>query len=107
MGKILKVALRLVPPIARVQLARVLQHGAQKHGGPFDWRDRCVSINDYVDAAQRHLLAYEAGQDLDADSGLHQLAHVMACCAIILDAQHTGAIVDDRHKTNAIDLTIS
>ncbi len=33
----------------------------------------------------------------DAKSGLHPLAHALACLAIILDAEAAGKLIDDRN----------
>ena len=88
-----------VPPIALLHLAAVHRIGAEKYG-PFNWRADAVSTSTYYDAIQRHLLEFFDGRTID-ESGCHQLAHVMACCAIILDAESVGKLVDDRPTKGA------
>jgi hypothetical protein len=50
----------------------------------------------YVDAALRHLNAWFDGEQEASDSGVHHLGHARACMAILLDAEATGNLIDDR-----------
>jgi hypothetical protein len=50
----------------------------------------------YLSAAWRHLDAYHSGEEFDPADGTHHLGNVMACCAIILDAEAAGTLDDDR-----------
>jgi hypothetical protein len=84
-----------VPTAALRYLGQVMRNGAGKYGR-FNWRQHNVSSTVYYDAAQRHLMAYLDGQDLDPESGLPHLAHVMACCAILLDAKEHSTLNDNR-----------
>jgi hypothetical protein len=93
-----KVSFSLVPPVARAVEAVVMALGAMKYG-PFNWRSEPVNATVYLDAIQRHLDAYSDGQDLDEESGASHLGHIRACCAILLDAEATGNLNDDRHKS--------
>jgi len=56
-----------------------------------------VRASVYVAACARHLAEWLEGQDEDAKSGLHPLAHALACLAIILDAEAAGTLIDDRN----------
>lgn len=85
----------LVPPSAKIALAEALTDGACKYG-PFNWREKGVRATVYIAAAERHVMSYLDGEDLAEDSGVHHLAHAMACFAILLDAIAQGNIVDDR-----------
>jgi hypothetical protein len=96
----LKVPLHLVPPSAVHFLALAFKDGAAKYG-PYNWREKGVSASVYVGAAQRHLAAFWDGEDLSADAQVHHLAHVMACCAIVLDAMTVGKLNDDRPPAGA------
>lgn len=87
----------LVPPSALIHFAMAMKNGAQKYG-PFNWRDEKISARIYVGAALRHILEWLDGEELADDSGVHHIAHAGACCAILLDAQATGNMVDDRPK---------
>lgn len=84
-----------VPASSLLHLGMAMENGARKYGA-FNWRDHPVLCSVYHDAAFRHLLCYFEGEDTDQDSGLHHLGHVMACCAIILDAEEQGTLKDDR-----------
>jgi len=92
--------LTVVPPSSLLHLATAMMNGAEKYG-PFNWRDMPISVRPYVSAAFRHLSAFLDGEDYSADTveagrPVHHLAHVMACCAIVLDAFEVGAITDNR-----------
>ena len=90
-----KAPLHLVPPALAIRVAPVLALGAAKYG-PFNWRQYPVKLSVYLEAAQRHLLAFADGQDLDPESGEWHVAHAAACLAIVLDAEGIGHLVDDR-----------
>jgi Domain of unknown function (DUF5664) len=79
------------------ELAKVHENGAAKYGR-LNWREHPVLASVYYNAAMRHLLDWMEGQDADFDSMLHPLAHVMACCAVVIDAQKSGKLIDDRPK---------
>lgn len=83
------------PTIGIRQMGQVFTMGAAKYGR-FNWREHTVSSSVYYDAAQRHLMAWFDGEDLDPESGLPHLAHVMACVNIVLDAQAHGKLNDNR-----------
>lgn len=95
-----KVPLHLVPPSAKHYLALALADGARKYG-PYNWRDHAISISVYKAAMERHLDAFWDGEDLAPDSGIHHIAHAMACCALILDAMTIGKLNDDRPAPGA------
>lgn len=95
-----KAPLGLVPKTAIAELSRVMELGAKKYGA-YNWRENSVSVQVYIDAARRHLDLVECGEDLDDESRASHYAHVMACMSIVLDAIHTGTLVDDRHKSEA------
>jgi hypothetical protein len=90
-----KPPMHLIPASALVHLAMSFKDGAAKYG-PYNWRVDPVDITTYVAAAKRHLDLYFNGQRLTADSKVHNLGAVMACCAIILDAECHGSLIDDR-----------
>jgi hypothetical protein len=91
----LKTPLELVPPVAKAKLAEALADGARKYGA-YNWREKAVSNMVYLGAAQRHIDAYLDGEEVAEDSGVHHLAHAMACFAIVLDAEACGACEDTR-----------
>lgn len=95
-----KVPLHLVPPVAIHHTAMAFADGAKKYG-PYNWREKTVSSSVYVGAAKRHLDAFWDGEDLSRDALVHHLGHVMACCAIMLDAMSIGKLNDDRPPKGA------
>jgi hypothetical protein len=92
-----KVSLSKLPVIAVAHGAMAMMDGADKYG-PFNWRDKAVVASIYVDAAMRHLQCWFEGQEQATDSKVHHLGHAIACCAILLDAQAKGKLLDDRPK---------
>ena len=101
-----KPGLTQVPPSAMVELGRALADGERKYG-LMNWRRSQVSARVYLDAAYRHLMAYVDGEDVASDSGVPHLAHVMACCAILLDAQRSGTLIDDRGEPGDVTALIA
>lgn len=91
-----KLPLHLWPATATAHGSLALMDGALKYGRS-NWRKVGVRATIYADAAERHLKAWVEGQDVDPDSGLHPLAHLLACAAILLDAEAAGNLNDDRH----------
>lgn len=90
-----KVSLSKIPPVALALCAAAMMDGARKYTA-FNWREKPVQAGIYIDAALRHLLAWFDREEEAYDSGVHHLGHAMACCAILMDAQASGCLVDDR-----------
>jgi len=91
----LKPPLRFVPPALALYVSRVMELGARKYG-PMNWRSKPVSLNTYLEAIERHLYAARDGETVDPESGMPHVAHIAACCGIVLDAAAHGALIDDR-----------
>jgi hypothetical protein len=92
---VLKVSLGLVPAAGKIYAAVAMADGAKKYG-PYNWRDKKVKLSVYLDAIERHLLAYRDGEDCASDSKLPHLAHIIACGCILADAIEGGFLIDDR-----------
>lgn len=90
-----KPSLSYIPPAALILEGQVFRSGAEKYG-PFNWADAGVVSSIYYDAIMRHLLAWYTGQDKDPESGVSHLAHIRACCGILIDCQMLGNMHDDR-----------
>lgn len=84
-----------IPPSAILAIGEVMALGARKYGH-FNWRKQRVSEAVYYNALMRHLNAWLNGNDIDAESGQPELAHVMACCAILIDAGQAGMLNHNR-----------
>lgn len=90
-----KVSISKLPFVAVVHGAHAMMDGAEKYG-PYNWRDKPVIANIYVDALMRHVMSWFEGQETAGDSKVHHLGHAIACAAILLDAQETGNLIDNR-----------
>lgn len=75
-----KPRLDLIPPLAELELGRVLGHGAAKYG-VLNWTG-IADKDRFLAAAKRHINALLRGETLDADSGLHHAAH--AACSMMM-----------------------
>jgi hypothetical protein len=84
----------LVPTMDELDAA-VHKHGADKYG-KFNWRIDEILATTYVGAMRRHLKSWISGEDLDPESGKPHLTHLRACCAVVLDAEMHGKLIDDR-----------
>jgi len=87
--------MHFTPTEALRAVGRVMRGGAEKYGA-YNWREDRITASTYYDAAMRHLMAWWDGEDLDPESGEPHLAHVMACCAILLDGREQDTLNDDR-----------
>ena len=96
-----KLGFQAIPPSAIAFLAQAMNDGAKKYGGR-NWRDSKVVMSIYLDAMLRHLLCVMDGDDIAEDSKLEHLAHIMANCAIVLDAKIIGNLEDDRFTSGNV-----
>jgi dATP/dGTP diphosphohydrolase len=92
-----RVPMHLLPQVGVIYGAMACRDGAVKYG-PYNWRERAISLTQYIGAMQRHLSALLDGEDCASDSKLPHLAHVIATASILLDAENAGALLDDRPK---------
>ena len=99
----LKTPLGLIPPFAMEQTAWAHKLGAEKYG-PFNWRDTGVCASTYVNAIMRHLNAWRDGENLDPESGISHLAHIICSCNILLDADYCDTLQDDRNVLPNADI---
>lgn len=82
--------------------AKCHKHGADKYGVR-NWRIDKILTSTYEGAILRHFLAWQEGEDIDPESGVSHLAHIRACCAILLDAAKYGTLIDDRCRSETHD----
>lgn len=87
-------------------VGRVMETGASKYG-KFNYRDSTISASVYEDAMERHAQLWFDGEDNDPESGVSHLAHVIACATLLLDAQASGKLHDNRQKTGVVRRTLS
>lgn len=90
-----------IPGTALFVMGAAFVDGARKYGR-FNWRQHTVTTSVYCNAIQRHFQAFCDGEDNAEDSGVHHLGHVMACCAILIDAAVCGKLNDDRQDLGPV-----
>lgn len=91
-----KVSITKLPAVGIMHGSMGMMYGASQYD-PYNWRDNAVIASIYVDAMIRHLMAwFDEKEEIAEDSGVTHLGHVIANAAILLDAQATGNLIDDR-----------
>jgi len=90
-----KLSMSLVPDSMKAFAALAFTEGALKYGAA-NWRISGVRASIYRDAIDRHLAGWWNGEDVDPVTGVPHLASVLACVGIILDADVSDTLTDDR-----------
>jgi hypothetical protein len=90
-----RVPLGLLSPIAKAHWA-LAQHCGRAKYGAWNWRHAGARASIYLDAIGRHADGYLSGETHDPADGTHHLGNIMACCAILLEAEAAGKLTDDR-----------
>jgi hypothetical protein len=99
-----KPRLSLVPLSGQLAQFEAQFDGKLKYG-EVNWRINPIEALTYVDAAIRHLKLYENGENFARDTKVQNLGAVMACCAILIDAELHGTLIDNRnHSPQTCDL---
>lgn len=81
--KAAKIRPSLLPHEAVVAGIEAMEFGAKKYGAEA-WRTVDMQPVDFLNALERHLLAYKSGEKNAVDSGVSHLGHIIANCAILL-----------------------
>ena len=89
-----KLRFDLVPTHAQEQFVNVLSMGAQKYGDE-NWR-KGISWRAVGASLERHLHAWKKGEDVDRESGLSHMAHIMCNAAFLLEYEQIYKEGDDR-----------
>lgn len=69
-----KLQFSLIPPEIKLYLAEILTFGAKKYA-PDNWKK--VDVKRYYDAFERHINAFQLGEENDQESGMHHLKHAL------------------------------
>ena len=77
------------------ELAKVLSFGKEKYAA-HNWR-KGIQISRLIAAAQRHMFAFNGGEDKDPESGLSHLAHAMCCMMFAIEMMEVKPELDDRY----------
>jgi hypothetical protein len=94
-----KVPLSLLSTTALMEIAKVLEFGKEKYAAD-NWR-KGFMWRRTLDAALRHLLAFNDGEDKDPETGLSHLAHLGCNIMFLLEFEQTHPEMDDRYKRGA------
>lgn len=97
-----KVPLWLLSPIAKAHWAIAQFCGMLKYGA-WNWRATGIRVSTYLSAMQRHMDRYMSGERCDPIDNTHHMGNVMACAALILDAEAAGKLIDDRPPSVPVD----
>ena len=88
----------LLSSYAIEQAAHVLGYGAEKYSDD-NWRDG-FTYRRLLDAALRHIFAFNDGEDNDPETGYSHLAHALCCLMMLLEQTSRPELdkLDDRFK---------
>lgn len=89
-----KLPWHLLPFDAVGDVVEVLKHGAEKYGDR-NW-EKGMDHSRVFSAALRHMVAYQSGEDADAESGLSHLAHAATNLLFLSAYRIRGVGTDDR-----------
>lgn len=84
----------LIPAYPMWEVAKVFGYGARKYE-PRNW-EQGIPFSSSIDALERHLALYKANQDIDIESGLPHLAHLVFHALTLMQNKHTHPELDDR-----------
>jgi hypothetical protein len=90
-----RVPLTTVSAYAIAEESLAMVEGLCKYG-KYNYRGVGARISIYLDAAMRHLMKFQNGEERDPETGVHHLGSVRACMGIILDCAAMGNLMDDR-----------
>ncbi|HHT9130870.1 MAG TPA: dATP/dGTP diphosphohydrolase domain-containing protein [Candidatus Tripitaka californicus] len=90
-----KTPLGLLSRTALIRIGEILAYGARKYDA-HNWR-KGLEWSRVIDAALRHLLAFNEGEDTDPESGLSHAAHAACNLMFLLEYIETHPELDDRY----------
>lgn len=101
-----KPPIHLIPADILCDIANVFKMGAEKYGVN-NWRDDAdtTSWSRTYSSLQRHLIAWQTGEDTDPESGLPHLAHATTQLMILMvQAKYHDKEMDDRYKVEKAEV---
>jgi hypothetical protein len=99
-----KLPSHLVSPIVKAYQAISHFLGNVKYGA-WNYRGAGARASVYKAALDRHVDAWWEGEEYDPADGTPHLANALACLGILIDAKHSGKLVDDRPPSLNGELT--
>lgn len=103
-----KITFDAVPITLKILAAPASQSGADKYG-LWNWLklpDGSMSLTTYLNALDRHLILFRAGQDYTSDTHIHNLDSMIAGLAVVRDAIIFNKVADDRTKLSEEQISI-
>ena len=91
----------LLPPELETAVAKVLTFGAAKYGDR-NWEQGMGWGRVYA-AMRRHMNAWWAGEENDAETGMPHTWHAACCLAFLISYQARGIGTDDRNKLEVLN----
>lgn len=91
-----KPQLSLIPVTALESEAKVFAYGKAKYG--LNNYKKGFTYSRLIDAALRHIHAFNSGESDDPETHESHLAHARCCLAILIDTIALGTATDDRYK---------
>lgn len=91
-----KPCMSLLPFDVLREVTKVFDYGAHKYAA-YNWT-KGMRYTRLIDAELRHLTSWLNGQDLDDESGLPHLDHMLCCLLMLRGMVLRGTGEDDRHK---------
>jgi len=101
----IKAPFHATPELGNIQMSNVMAGGGWKYGD-FNYHESDVDAQTYLSAMRRHYLLWKDGADSDKESQQSHLAHIMACCAILIETQAMGKMIDNRSKTGLVEAAL-
>lgn len=90
----------LISPFAMDELARVLQKGAEKYALR-NW-EQGLKWDECVGSLMRHVNAWRRGEEVDPETGLSHMAHVLCNAMFLSHFEVTKTGTDDRPQYSVL-----
>jgi hypothetical protein len=90
-----RIPLWLLSTVAKIDWALAQFAGMLKYGA-WNWRVAGIRASVYISALERHVEGIKNGEEFDPVDGTRHTGNIMACAAIMRDAQAAGKFIDDR-----------
>lgn len=90
--------LGLISPVALAKVGQVMRFGAEKYD-THNWR-KGFEWQRLIDAALRHINAFNMGLDRDPESGLSHIAHAACMLMFLLEHEEEHLDLDNRYKVS-------
>lgn len=94
-----KIRMELIPPELMVAVGTILTFGAEKYSSR-NW-EKGMDWSRVFGALQRHMWAWESGEDKDPETGESHLWHAACCIAFLVAYESRGVGKDDRGKSGS------